>query len=88
MDHINGVRDDNRISNLREATGAENCRNRKKRRNTRYAKGVTVKYGRFLARIWVRGKRICIGRYDTEEEAHAAYVASAEKEFGAFARAE
>ena len=88
IDHINGARDDNRIANLREATCSENNRNSKKYLNKRYAKGVDVNHGRFRARIWVRGKRIHLGYYNTEEEAHAAYVAAAEKEFGAFARAE
>ena len=89
IDHINGVRDDNRIANLREATNTDNCRNAKKRRNTRCAlKGVYMEGKRFCASICVHGKSMRLGLYDTEEEAHAAYVAAAEKEFGAFARAE
>ena len=88
IDHINSVRDDNRIANLREATRAENNRNAKTRRNKRCAKGVDMRRGRFRARILAQGKSIHLGYYATEEEAHAAYVAAAEKEFGAFARAE
>ena len=89
IDHINGMRGDNRISNLREATHAENCRNRKKPRTGRCAlKGVYMKGARFCAKIKMNGKQTHIGYYDTEEEAHAAYMAAAEKEFGAFARAE
>jgi hypothetical protein len=89
IDHINGIRDDNRIENLREATNAENQRNMKKRAGKRCAlKGVHVANGRFRAVITVAYKRFYLGNYNTEEEAHAAYVAAAEKEFGAFARAE
>jgi hypothetical protein len=89
IDHINGTRDDNRIANLREATRSENGMNKKNHRNKRCAlKGVDIHYGRFRARISVQRKTIFLGCYDTEEEAHAAYMAAAEKEFGAFARAE
>ena len=89
LDHINGIRDDNRVANLREATPSENSRNMKKRRSARCKlKGVRVYKGRFLAQICVRGKNVHLGCYDTEEEAHAAYLAAAKKEFGAFARAE
>ena len=89
IDHINGMRGDNRISNLREATHAENCRNRKKPRTGRCAlKGVYMKRGRFCAKIKMNGKQTHIGYYDTEKDAHDAYMAAAEKEFGAFARAE
>ena len=88
IDHINGDRDDNRIANLREATCVENSRNSKKRRGGRCRlKGVYIQKHRFGAQIRVQGKNIYLGYYDTEEEAHAAYVAAAEKEFGAFARA-
>jgi hypothetical protein len=89
LDHINGVKHDNRISNLREATRSENISNAKKRCDsfTKY-KGVAKDRGRFRALIVVKGRRIYLGCYATEKEAHAAYMAAAEKEFGAFARAE
>ncbi|RTL03977.1 HNH endonuclease [Candidatus Dependentiae bacterium] len=43
-DHINGIRDDNRISNLREVTMRENLQNRKKqeRQYSSLPTGVTV----------------------------------------------
>ena len=42
IDHINGVRDDNRISNLREATSAQNCSNKgMSKNNTSGFKGVS-----------------------------------------------
>jgi len=41
IDHVNGIRDDNRIENLRECTQAQNCRNRKMSKNNKSgAKGV------------------------------------------------
>lgn len=89
IDHVNGARNDNRIANLREATRAENVQNAKKRRGAHCRlKGVHMRKHRFCAQIKARGKQIFLGVYDTEEEAHAAYMAAAEKEFGAFARAE
>ena len=88
IDHVNGARNDNRIANLREATRAENVQNAKKRSGARCRlKGVHMRKHRFCAQIKVNKKSVFLGIYDTEEEAHAAYVAAAEKEFGAFARA-
>jgi hypothetical protein len=80
LDHINGVRDDNRIANLREATATQN------RRNNRDVKGFQQNaHGRFRARIWVNGKILHLGMFATETEARQAYREAAKKYFGKFA---
>lgn len=88
IDHINRVRSDNRIANLREATRAENCANRKKRPTRYRLNGVFLVGRRFGARVYVDGIPAYLGVYDTEIEAHAAYTTAVRTAFGAFARAE
>lgn len=90
VDHINRDRDDNRIDNLRCATRSENMRNSiRKRTESSPLQGVCFdkQHQRWLACITSNYKQIHLGRFDTAEEAHAAYV-SASKEvhgrFGAF----
>lgn len=78
IDHINGVKDDNRFANLRDVTHAENAQNlhRAQRRNRSCGLlGVTFDRftGRWKAQLQVNGRRYQIGRYDTAEQAHAAY---------------
>ena len=90
IDHIdlNGV--NNKWVNLREANKAENARNAGvPKHNTSGLKGVswcraTRKY---RADICVDGRGINLGRYDSPDDAHVAYVIAAEKYFGCFARA-
>ncbi len=86
IDHINGVRDDNRINNLREATRKQNSANRRKL-NGDLPKGVTKHRGKFRAQIRIQGRVKHLGVYDTPEQAHAAYCEVAQKEFGAYHRA-
>jgi hypothetical protein len=88
IDHINGVRGDNRICNLREATSAENCRNAKTRRdNSSGLKGVHKHplSGRWGARITVNKKTRNLGYFDTANEASEAYRNAADLHFGEFA---
>lgn len=74
IDHINGVRDDNRICNLREATNTENQQNRGiSKRNTSGYAGVSFFSGAWYARIRVNRKRIHLGCFPTPELAHEAY---------------
>ncbi len=90
VDHINGDRLDNRLCNLRCATDGENKRNMKRRADNRSGfKGVIYckLTGRWRARIKVDGKIHELGRHNTPELAHAAYVAAAQKHHGKFARA-
>lgn len=77
IDHINGVRHDNQIKNLREATCAENSQNRRKAIPTNKIGllGVTKKNGRWRAQIWLNYQNIHIGYFATPEKAHDAYLA-------------
>lgn len=90
IDHINMVRDDNRIDNLRIATRSQNKANSQaKRNNPTGFKGVHLnKVGKFEAKITLNSRQKHLGRFQTAEEAHAAYCAAAEKFFGEFARFE
>jgi hypothetical protein len=75
IDHINGIRDDNRIINLRSVTRQQNQWNRKT------AKGYYLdkKTNKFNSQIYLNRKRIRLGYFDTEEEARNAYVNAKEK---------
>jgi hypothetical protein len=90
VDHINGIRDDNRWENLRSATSSENsCNTKKKSTNTSGFKGVCWhsrdKY--WAANNSKNGKSYYLGGFATPELAHAAYVEASEKIHGGFGRA-
>lgn len=87
IDHINGIRDDNRLINLREATSGQNAKNVCVRRNnTSGFKGVSIKRDRWLAQIQVNGKKKHLGYFSSKEAAVTAYASAAEKLFGQFVR--
>lgn len=89
IDHRNGNRSDNRISNLREATQIQNCRNSKlQSNNTSGFRGVTWNKRRsaWIARIHVNKKSIYIGYFKLKNEAVTAYEAASAKIFGEFKR--
>jgi hypothetical protein len=77
IDHINRIKDDNRIENLREVTEQENMFNSE-------SKGYT--YGnckwsknKFKSYIKVDYKQIHLGYFNTEQEARQAYLEAKEK---------
>jgi hypothetical protein len=90
IDHHNGVRDDNRLFNLREANQAQNNCNRVMNKSNKSGfKGVYKPAGRkrFLAQIKQHGVQIPInGSFATAEEASEAYEAKAKELFGEFYR--
>jgi hypothetical protein len=70
LDHINRVRTDNRIENLREATPAENARNAKSNRVHTYVSD--YHHGRYVAWTNIGGQEaVHLGIFDTEAEAVA-----------------
>jgi hypothetical protein len=90
VDHRNSDGLDNRRENLREATPTLNGANmRIPAHNTSGYKGVGFhkQTGKWRAYIKVDQLYIHLGLHATPEAAHDAYVAAAEKHFGAFARA-
>lgn len=82
IDHIDGVRTNNRISNLRAVARGENNRNRgRSRRNTSGATGVTHADGKWRARIKARGQDVSLGCFSDFGSAAAARKA-AERNLG------
>ena len=84
VDHVDMDQANNRWTNLRAATLAENMVNTRARRA---AKGIRSRCGRYQAHIGIDGKQVYLGTFDTAEAASAAYEAAARNAFGAFARA-
>lgn len=78
LDHINRVRTDNRICNLRPATRSQNAANTKPRGNVTGLMGVTLdrRSGRYYASIGIDYKTRHLGTFKTPEEAHQVYLAA------------
>jgi hypothetical protein len=75
LDHINGIRNDNRPENLREVTYRENGQNRASHRAGRLVGATYNKSERkWISQVRVNGKYKHLGRHQTEKEAHLAYV--------------
>ncbi len=77
IDHINGIKTDNRLCNLRDVSQRVNNTNKSFHRSGRLvgawmAKDRTRKVWR--SAIGVSGKRKFLGGYETEREAHDAYM--------------
>ena len=74
VDHINRVKDDNRISNLREATNQENQRNKDSKGYYFYKQNADHGRKPWLAKIGHNKKTYYLGCFWTEEEARQAYL--------------
>jgi hypothetical protein len=76
IDHINGVKSDNRLFNLRvvdETGNSENVRRPNKRNKSGFM-GVIWFQNKWRANITVNKKTKWLGDYATPKEAHAAYL--------------
>ena len=74
IDHINGVKTDNRIENLRLATNKQNSRNRTVVLSSSGFLGVTKEGNKYRAKIMVDGMTVHLGGFNTPEKAHSEYL--------------
>lgn len=76
IDHINGIRTDNRFVNLRDVTNRENQENRKNKSKGDLPIGVHLRRdtGKYCSQITINGKVRTLGSFKTIELAHKAYI--------------
>jgi hypothetical protein len=76
IDHINGVRFDNRLKNLRDVSASVNSQNRGRAyvRSKSGVIGVSKNRRQWRAQICVRGEIIELGNYKTLEQASEVYL--------------
>lgn len=90
IDHINGDRRDNKISNLRLADQYINSQNIiKARKDSKIGlRGVRydAKWRKYVPVIRVGDKRLQLGGYETAEEAHQVYLDAKRKHHWGFAQ--
>lgn len=89
IDHINGIRNDNRIENLRDSKHFQNqCNRGAQSNNSSGLKGAhyVKRKGKWSANICTDGKRKFLGLFSTPEEAHECYSIAANKLHKQYAR--
>lgn len=82
IDHINGKRDDNRLSNLRDVSAHGNQQNRTRgNKGKKYSDLIGAYWGSgsWFSTILVGGKHVYLGRFPSAEAAHAAYIEAKRK---------
>jgi len=76
IDHKNGVKNDNRWANLREASHAENLQNVVQPIGASGFVGAVRRGNKWRAQISILGRNTYLGTFKTPEEASATYMAA------------
>ncbi len=83
LDHRNGVRLDNRIDNLRDASYEVNAQNLQHAKRNSDSGVLGVGFDRvnrkWRAKITIHKRTVCLGRYPSMEAASSAYIAAKRK---------
>lgn len=79
VDHIDGDGTNNRIDNLRDVSRAVNQQNQRRAHRSNKSSGLMgahfdARTRRWMAKISHENRTVNLGRYDTAEDAHAAYL--------------
>lgn len=72
IDHINQIRDDNRIDNLRDVSKADNARNRSRNPNSKLGEhGIwyNIRTQKYVAEITINGKKVYQKSFDSIDDA-------------------
>jgi hypothetical protein len=88
VDHVDGNKSNNKISNLRLATNQQNCCNKQAQlKSTSAYKGVSwdKKCKKWRAQICINYKKIHLGTFEKETDAAIAYNQAAKKHHNSFA---
>lgn len=79
IDHINGIRTDNRVANIRLVTSSENSQNQHKANSRNKSSGIlgvrwAAHANKWSAQIQVNGKSKHIGYFKNKDDAYQAYL--------------
>lgn len=88
VDHIDGIRTNNKLENLRECTFSQNrCNTKVYRNNKSGIKGINWdrEHGKWTARIQFKNKRILVGRFSQLNDAKNAIIERRNSLHGEFA---
>jgi hypothetical protein len=88
VDHINGDASDNKIENLRLASNADNCKNRKVKPSNTGIRNVSLckATGKYKVAVQADNKKIHLGHFDDLEFAELVAIEARAKYHGEFAR--
>jgi hypothetical protein len=91
IDHINGIKTDNRLINLRDVPRADNCLNRVGVQKNKKLGDLGVFFdkrsGSWYAQLCYRGKVLCLGTFLSSSEASTAVAVARKKILGQVAYA-
>lgn len=81
VDHINGVRNDNRLSNLRDVPHQSNSQNviKPRKSNKSGYLGINKLGEKWVANIYLHGRTTYLGIFSCKKQAHQAYVEAKRK---------